>query len=377
MASLGQLNHVLTNAGTAGSTTLTYTCVSVDANGSLYRVTGDTSPASDILYHPVNGWSDSGSSNPYYFGGEIPVSTTINPAYDADTLIITDNNFTILAVLNTGYPSGPTVTSITVDNEISSTRTFTVTHTGTLTASDISYKINGVDVTSLSSPNTPITNLQTTATGSTFDSYTLSSNGYHLINIGTQYLEFYKSLTTLAQNTFPELTNAGLSISFPSTSALWLAKAPAYDSATLYNDGTQYKGTSQFNGYDRIEYLWIGTKYFSNTDPTLRGFKVYVNTYIDEPPARWLQGNVFYIDPVARYEDTGLLTSYFYAGLTHVSNGGYYSFDFVSLLAQSTTTSNGGGKPDRYPLIMTNLFNRNRSIYSIGMTHKDTWDLFL
>jgi len=42
-----------------------------------------------------------------------------------------------------------------------------------------------------------------------------------------------------------------------------------------------------------------------------------------------------------------------------------------------STTSNGGGKPDRYPLIMTNLFNRNRSIYSIGMTHKDTWDLFL
>jgi len=43
----------------------------------------------------------------------------------------------------------------------------------------------------------------------------------------------------------------------------------------------------------------------------------------------------------------------------------------------NTTTSNGGGKPDRYPLIMTNLFNRNRSLYSIGMTHKDTWDLFL
>ena len=39
------------------------------------------------------------------------------------------------------------------------------------------------------------------------------------------------------------------------------------------------------------------------------------------------------------------------------------------------TTSNGGGKPDRYPLIMTNLFNRNKSLYSIGMTHKDR-DLF-
>jgi len=46
-------------------------------------------------------------------------------------------------------------------------------------------------------------------------------------------------------------------------------------------------------------------------------------------------------------------------------------------VAPVTTTSNGGGRPDRYPLIMTNLFNRNRSLYSIGMTHKDTWDLFL
>ena len=46
-------------------------------------------------------------------------------------------------------------------------------------------------------------------------------------------------------------------------------------------------------------------------------------------------------------------------------------------VAPVSTTSNGGGKPNRYPLIMTNLFNRNRSLYSIGMTHKDTWDLFL
>jgi hypothetical protein len=175
----------------------------------------------------------------------------------------------------------------------------------------------------------------------------------------------------LVQNSFPELESAGLSISFPSTNALWLAKAPGYDSVTLYNDGAQYKGTSQFNGYDRIEYLWIGTKYFSNTDPTLRGFKTYVNTYIDEPPARWLQGSVSYIDPVAKYESDGLLTSHAYAGLTHIP-GGYYSFDFVSLIAQApTNTSNGGGKRRRYPIISTNLFDRQRSIYSIGLTHKD------
>jgi len=273
-----------------------------------------------------------------------------------------------------GTTAGPTVTSITVANKIASTRQFTVTHTGTLTASDISYKINGVDITSLGSPNTPITNLQTTATGSTFDSYTLSSNGYHVINIGDQYLTFYKSSTTLAQTTFPELNNAGLSISFPSTAALWLAKAPGFDSVTLYNDGTQYKGTTQFNGYDRVEYLWIGTKYFNNTDPSLRGFKRYDISYIHETQT-WLQGAVFYIDPVARYESTGLLTSSFSSSTQNFYSS--YSFDFVSLTAQAPTTSNGGGRPDRYPLIMTNLFNRNRSLYSIGMTHKDTWDLFL
>ena len=36
----------------------------------------------------------------------------------------------------------------------------------------------------------------------------------------------------------------------------------------------------------------------------------------------------------------------------------------------------GNAKRDGYPMIMTNLFNRNRSIYSIGMTHKTASDPF-
>jgi hypothetical protein len=35
------------------------------------------------------------------------------------------------------------------------------------------------------------------------------------------------------------------------------------------------------------------------------------------------------------------------------------------------TTSNGGGKRRRYPIVSTNLFDRQKSIYSIGLTHKD------
>ena len=380
MTTIHTVGYVLTNQGISGGfgTSTKYECVEGLSTGrAIYRIQGDVASGvsnHDIKFITGTGWLDAGSADPNQFrAGQTSSSAVITPSDTATELFLFSGS-TFLTALNTGYSSGPTVTSITVGNQIASTRQFTVTHTGTLTASDIGYKINGVDITSLGSPNTPITNLQTTATGSTFDSYTLSSSGYHVINIGTQYLEFYKSSTTSAQTYFPELESAGLSITFPSTEALWLAKAPGFDSLTLYNDGAQYKGTTQFNGADRVEYLWIGTKYYSNADPSLRGFKRYTNTYIDETQT-WLQGTVFYIDPVARYESTGLLTSGWSSStLNHYSS---YNFDFVSLTAQAPTTSNGGGKPDRYPLIMTNLFNRNRSLYSIGMTHKDTWDLFL
>lgn len=320
----------------------------------------------------VEGTGDLGAPTSVAIGNTYNSQSTVTIT-DGDTVSFwaspTQRYFSMVVTQSMLFSSGPTVTSITVANEIASTRQFTVTHSGTLTANDISYKINGVDITSLSSPNTPITNLQTTATGSTFDSYTLSSNGYHLINIGSQYLEFYKSSTTLAQTSFPELNNAGLTITFPSTSALWLAKAPGYDSVTLYNDGTQYKATIQKFGADHIEYLWVGTKYFTNADPSLRGFKWYQIIYSDTTK-QWYTSDVFYIDPVAIYESTGLTTTSFLSPSQDFMTS--YSFDFVSLIAQApTNTSNGGGKRRRYPIISTNLFDRQRSIYSIGLTHKD------
>lgn len=364
----------------------TFACNGISNGAVRYSVANDSSKAVAFGTDPNSAnfekWFDTGSDYPGYFATSSsgPWSTSVA---DAATVYMAvdsagQSGTGSFSSPQFGYSSGPTVTSITVASEISSTRQFTVTHTGTLTASDISYKINGVDITSLGSPNTPITNLQTTSTGSTFDSYTLSSNGYHIINIGNQYLEFYKSSNFLAQTTFPELNNAGLSISFPNTSALWLAKASGFDSVTLYNDGAQYKGTTLFNNYDRVEYLWVGTKYYSNTDPSLRGFKRYEISYIDESQT-WLQGTVYYIDPVARYESTGLLTTSF----SSVTNNFYntYLFDFVSLTAQTPTTpdeteqapttSNEGGKRRRYPIISTNLFDRQKSIFSIGMTHKD------
>ena len=43
----------------------------------------------------------------------------------------------------------------------------------------------------------------------------------------------------------------------------------------------------------------------------------------------------------------------------------------------SSTNNNNGTPRDGYPIVMTNLFNRNRSIYSIGMTHKTARDPFI
>lgn len=114
------------------------------------------------------------------------------------------------------------------------------------------------------------------------------------------------------------------------------------------------------------------------------------NPFPDETSQFWFRGfdgtvhandHNFHIDASGTTTGTTTFTS------THGNYNLYKGtrYDTSSLLATAnydtnyvtTTTSNGGGKPDRYPLIMTNLFNRNRSLYSIGMTHKDTWDLFL
>lgn len=55
----------------------------------------------------------------------------------------------------------------------------------------------------------------------------------------------------------------------------------------------------------------------------------------------------------------------------YVSDWVFTEPEGVGYTANTTTSSDGGGKPRRYPIISTNLFDRQRSIFSIGMTHKD------
>jgi hypothetical protein len=177
------------------------------------------------------------------------------------------------------------------------------------------------------------------------------------------------------------------------------SNTPVYGPITLqidqaiYNNGQQYIANTIFKTFTYHE-TGPFTASFS-PDFGLPGQSVNVivadtNPFPDETSHFWYRGfdgtvhandHNFHIDASGTTTGTTTFTS------THGNYNLYKGtrYDTSNLLATAnydtnyvaTTTSNGGGKPDRYPLIMTNLFNRNRSIYSIGMTHKDTWDLFL
>jgi len=162
---------------------------------------------------------------------------------------------------------------------------------------------------------------------------------------------------------------------------------------TIYNNGQQYIANTIFKTFTYHETGPFTASFSPNFGLPGQSVNVIVtdtNPFPDETSHFWYRGfdgtvhandHNFHIDASGTTTGTTTFTS------THGNYNLYKGtrYDTSSLLATAnydtnyvaTTTSNGGGKPDRYPLIMTNLFNRNRSLYSIGMTHKDTWDLFL
>lgn len=269
-------------------------------------------------------------------------------------------------------PSGPTVTAITVAQENDSTREFTVTHTGTLNASDITYFIDGTDITTLTSPNTPIFDLLTTATGSTFKSYTVNKIGFHSIHIDNKKLQFYVT-GILLDNNPNRLADNNITVTWPTTDAEWLSHF-SY-SAKLFTTTNYVYLNSQSNptGYSVTsgETLAINTTY-KNPQNNVWGFHVILYQY--NLLNNTATSSEFYWDPVVNLTQTwnpSPASQYIY--------GNNFTFDFAtqSQTPVAPVRRGGNGYPDRYPLIMTNLFNRQRSIYAIGMTHKDTYDLFL
>lgn len=367
--------HQANQQNTTAGITFYYDATTAKQYVNVNIVGNTTSP--DYVVNTTTNTGGSGVSEVEYTTGD--VIQTWSSSYSVAPLCI----FTTTSAMNFVVASGPTVTSITVANEIASTRQFTVTHTGTLSASDIAYTIDGVDITSLGSPNTPITNLQTTSTGSTFDSYTVSKYGTHSINIGEKYLNFLVATSTTNQGIFS--SNNNITVNFPALSSGTyennlgtLVSGAGVDSVTYGSQRIKIKISKDLI----LMYVWIYENY-NTYQAGIHSFKVLIQQWDYGNLSGYSQNtpeyisDVYYVKPDTLYESTGspntLLT--FPTGmLVDTYNWNFATDNNVPI---STTTSNGGGKPDRYPLIMTNLFNRNRSLYSIGMTHKDTWDLFL
>ena len=333
-----------------------------------------THTSSDYIYIPSLGgiqnsikcnkttfaWADNNTS-----GTPGDVITSGNYVYLGDnhdgTSGVAASNFTTFRgrfEIPAGLSSGPTVTSIT-RNE--SNNLITVLHTGTLTSTDVNHTISNV--------SSSITNLQTVSNGSTFTAN--GNNGTHVIKIGNKLITYF--INDATERTIMS-SNNNLTVSFPTTDSAWLSNFSAYDSGTLtfikYLDTKTAVRLAVDNSFDYFMWVTFNLSYNS----TQGGFSVltqiydYRGTYTYSPTLQWVY-------PETTFESTGSANTLITLPTNEIVDS--FNWNFASVVAQAATTSNGGGKPDRYPLIMTNLFNRNRSIYSIGMTHKDTWDLFL
>lgn len=363
ISTTGEWSQGLFKTSYSHSTRTEYSAFSATNTGN-HKLQFDTSD---------NKWYDNTSGEPSSFsknnGSIVTDPSTLGTwTNNTDTMQCYTSGVERFAFTMTGWSTGPTVTSITVANQNSATRTFTVTHTGTLSASDITYTLdNGynapVDIQTLASPNAGVTNIQTTSTGSTFDSYLLSKNGLHSVTIDSTVITFIVDEPASDTSVEDAVTNP-----ISSTTVITPNDSSA-NTITLYNRAADGK----FLGYENS----IGHHFNVRLKPNNKArLEVYLRNVTDT------HFNDIAYSPLFTIGDQETMTF-------NYSPYGYdwgfsvldwaYSADSENNENQGpvSTTSNGGGKPDRYPLIMTNLFNRNRSLYSIGMTHKDTWDLFL
>jgi len=310
----------------------------------------------------TNTWSDYGSKKPHFVIENGPVIEL----HDTSQLLYSFTKPTEASWLTPG--SGLSVTSIT-RNE--SNNLITVLHAGTLTSTDVNHTISNV--------SSSITNLQTITNGSTFTAS--GANGTHVIRIGDEILTYFIYNTTSGRQSMT--SNNNLVVTFPTTDNAWLSNFSALNSETL----TPYVSYSETRTAIRLSVMdytmWITFNLSYNE--TQEGFSVLTEIYdwrsanSSNNYAHVYSSTLQWVYPEATFESTGSADTLITLPTNEIVTS--FNWNFASIpppeepVANSTRGTNG--YPDRYPLIMTNLFNRQRSIYAIGMTHKDTYDLFL
>ena len=375
-AIFGQVGHVLTNLET---TAFDHTWQCVSASGSsvtdwnlLYRLTAHVASQLNIYdFKFANGtWQDVGPNAPNDFGTSATDSTIVVPDISHQYLHLWGNLTAtgfVCSLENDGYiASGPSV---------SQSRS---AHNGTVT--------ENLDNT-LSAPNPGIFYEKT---------------GQHRFQI--KYFDQTDSITgynvTVAWQTSSGTVSDTQSVSTASGDLQLTYNFSA-------NDASDQPVTGAITVSFDINMYYNGTEYVAgNTVLTFQYYSVgpYAASFSPATgiPGQPISVNIADNNPypdensTLQFEQTpgGSLIS---ATLSNANNyslslnqaftsevGTYKIYDSDNnVIATATYTDapqqNGGGSnyDDRFPLITTNLFNRQRSVYAIGMTHKDTWDLFL
>ena len=205
-----------------------------------------------------------------------------------------------------------------------------------------------------------------------FDSYTVNKYGFHSVHVGNKKVQFTVSLSN-TQDYNDRLTNNNITVTWPTTDAEWLSEF-AYNNKIATNSRFIYLNSETTDSLGVVtsgETLTIDPKY---THPQTLVWGYYVSLLKYDLTTNTASYSEFYWDPVLNLSYTWNPNP-----ASDYISGNNYMFDFATQSQTPVTPARTGGNgyPDRWPLIMTNLFNRQRSIYSIGMTHKDTYDLFL
>lgn len=334
----------------------------------------DSVPRSILYNNTTRKWEDNGSGVPDTFDGASATTTAANPT--------TVNGYGSTGTLHwsftnpyydANYIPGPTVTSHTEGIVITN---------DTITSSDFTWLKNG---TAYSPTNMTLISSNTIGTNNdTGYIYDFNKNGTGLYTTTIDS----KAVHTLYYDSSWTIGNVSGIASLRNTTSTRvlniLGKMPSY---VNFNLSTNWNiGTRTFHNNNRYMKMNL-SKLGSNASPTT-DLNVY---FIVSENASNIRGQFAgYSYPDLEY----YVSPYFIIGAqqtmshTFTIDGTDQQIDVPDWIYEAepegdgyvapvTTASNGGGKPDRYPLIMTNLFNRNRSLYSIGMTHKDSWDLFL
>ncbi len=330
--------------GNVGSTHTTY---------KLYQGSAYAGSQHDIRVNNTDyTWSDAGNSYP---NGPI---TSNGPNIEVYMDAGSNSNIILYIFADPNYSAGPTVTSI---NRNESNNLITVLHTGTLTSSDVNHTISNV--------SSSITNLQTITNGSTFTAS--STNGTHVIQINDEILTYFIYNTTSARTIMS--SNNNLVVTFPTTDNDWLSNFSALNSGT-FAQGVNYSATKTAIRLAMMDYtMWI--TFNLSYSETQEGYSVLTqiydwrNTNSSNNYAHEYSSTLQWVYPEATFESTGSADTLITLPTNEIVTS--FNWNFASVGAPVTTTSDGGGKRRRYPIISTNLFDRQRSIFSIGLTHKD------